>query len=235
MCSSFPCGVKTTHSAIFSTFLFIFSATDIQSFLSVQLETKLFLFFLFMSLNLTHMRSLTGSVKLILAQRDGHVNSSSSPSQFRAGCQTWHCCLQSHFLWSGQKNFKAFLLCESTAGNPHYTEGHQGFECVCGFLLHICSLLILTTSFVSILFLSFSALVLSAKVQKCVISQHTFFLVWFVFFFLPVNSIFCVNPVCSCMFFKLPEVNLLTWWESFSGGPCSCQCVVFGDKRERGL
>lgn len=66
----------------------------------------------------------------ILAQRDGHVTSSCSPSQFRAECRMWHCCLRSYFPLIRAKTLKTFLLCESNAGNPHYTKGHQGFECV---------------------------------------------------------------------------------------------------------
>ena len=130
VCSFFPCGVKTTHCAIFSSSLFIFSATGTQSFLSVQLETKLLLLFLpFHNFNLT--RTYMCSRTADFGQRDGHVTSSSSPSQFRLERRTWRRFPPvAFFLWSGQKTLEAFLLCESTAGNPHYTEGHRGFECV---------------------------------------------------------------------------------------------------------
>lgn len=54
----------------------------------------------------------------------------------------------SHFSLIWPKNLKAFLLCESTAGNPPLQKGSpRVWVCVCGFLLHICSLFSFTALF----------------------------------------------------------------------------------------
>lgn len=180
MCSLFPCGVKTTHSAIFSTFLFIFSATDIQSFLSVQLETKLFLFFHFFSFHEfkpnTYVQSYwlsetdfgterwTRKQFLLSITVQGRVpNVTLLPSVT--------------FFFDQAKKTSRHSFCVRPQLATHITQrvtkGLSVFVAFCRIFVPYSFL----TTFVSILFLSFSAVVFSAKVQKCVISQHQFFLV----------------------------------------------------------
>lgn len=149
------CGVKTTHSAIFSTFLFICHWHP-ELLISASRVQVIPTFSFFYDFKYILMCSPTGSIKL--AQKDGQATSLNMMLLF---CHI--------FLWSGQKTSR-HSFCVSLQLETPITERVSKSLSVCLWLFVAYLFFIQFYCFVSIFFLSFSVLVFSNKRQKCTVS-----------------------------------------------------------------